>query len=168
MVINPALVETYQEDYIHSIAFRKKILKPLQQLEHCLACQHSSSSVWICLHAACFSVELDGPPGQRSQSNLTSVYCCYMMYSRLPASLRRISVLYLHAVNRLDRGDSLLHCEVTVSCHVLRRKCCWSTSSLQDCDSPSYQLHNTPFQCDKVYSSCWAEQHFLDIRAFEG
>lgn len=88
--------------------------------------------------------------GQRSQSSLTSVHGCYMMYSRLPASERRISVLYLHAVNRLDRGDSLFHCKVTVSCRVLRRKCCCCAASHQDCDSLLYQLYITPSQCDNV------------------
>lgn len=64
-------------------------------------------------------------------------------------------MLYLHDVNRLDRGDSLFHCEVAASCHVLWRKCYCSAASHHDCDSLSYQLHNRPFQCDKAYSVWW-------------
>lgn len=55
---------------------------------------------------------------------------CFPETLMLPASPRQLSVLHLHGVNRFDRGDSLFHCEVTASIHVLIRKYCCNDSSL--------------------------------------
>lgn len=97
------------------------------------------SSVQLCIRLLLVHNLISAPPflsGVRQKWNLDPLH---EEYSDVQHPLR--AVLYLHDVNRLERGDCLFHAEVAASCHILRKKgAAVVLPSRQDWGSLCYQL----------------------------